>query len=72
MQEINKGRYTPQFREKSFTAPDLPLGTLAKKTIGLRLPVEHDRIVRSIPDMQVWLRRVVRDALIKDGLIGDR
>jgi hypothetical protein len=44
---------------------------LSKKAIAVKLPVDVDKAVRSVPHMAAWLRRVISEAaqreLIKDG-----
>ena len=48
-----------------------PLGDspLAADAVGVRLPVEVDAAVRAIPDRADWLRRVITEAVVQEGLI---
>ncbi|MGL5066091.1 MAG: hypothetical protein ACRC62_39480 [Microcoleus sp.] len=41
---------------------------LSKATIQVRLPVEVERIVRSLPNRSAWLRRVIKEAIEREGL----
>jgi hypothetical protein len=48
-----------------------PLGDtpLASDAVSVRLPVEVDAAVRAIPDRAEWLRRVITEAVVREGLI---
>lgn len=48
-----------------------PLGDspLAADAVGVRLPVDVDAAVRAIPDRADWLRRVITEAVVREGLI---
>jgi len=48
-----------------------PLGDspLAAEAVSVRLPVEVDAAVRSIPDRADWLRRVITEAVEREELL---
>ncbi|MGG6298139.1 hypothetical protein ACQ4M4_27410 [Leptolyngbya sp. AN02str] len=52
---------TEGFKAQQFApAPDVPKGVeLADKAICVKLPIDVDAWVRSLPDKSVWLRRVI-------------
>jgi hypothetical protein len=47
-----KQKLKPQYGDKA----------LSSKTVALRLPVEVDEFVRSLPNRTEWLRRAIADA----------
>ena len=51
-----------------------PLGDspLAADAVAVRLPTEVDAVVRAIPDRADWLRRVITEAVVQEGLIQDK
>jgi hypothetical protein len=62
---------TPKFKAQQFQPQGEVNGSLSNKAIGIKLPVETDEVVRSLPLKVVWLRRVITEAaqreLMKDG-----
>lgn len=55
---------TPEFLKKQFKPQgEIPPGTvLADKPVSVKLPVEIDVAVRSLPKSSEWLRRVICEA----------
>lgn len=41
-------------------------GEVAKKTIGVKLPVEIDTWVRSLPNRAEWLREAIAEKYLKE------
>ena len=59
---------TDVFLDKQFKRQGVLEGTLAAKSMSVRLPIEVDKAVRSLPNRTDWIRQVVIDAAKKDGL----
>jgi hypothetical protein len=62
---------TPEFKAQQFQPQGEINSPLSSKAIGIKLPVEVDEVVRSLPQKAEWLRRVITEAaqreLMKDG-----
>ena len=71
MPKGNRGPKAQEFLDRQFKAQGEVTQALSKKAIAVKLPVDVDGAVRSIPNMAAWLRRVIVDAaqreLMKDG-----
>lgn len=61
----------PEFKEKQFKRSDGTTEPLAEKILAVRVSVEVDEVVRSLPQKAAWLRRIITEAaqreLMKDG-----
>jgi hypothetical protein len=58
----NPNPIMPQkFVEGKFTRIDGE-GVLAERTVQVRLDKDVEKLVRSLPNMSVWIRRVIREA----------
>jgi hypothetical protein len=62
---------TPEFKAQQFKPQGEVNGTLSSKTIGIKLPVEIDEVVRFLPNKAVWLRRVIIEAARRELIEGD-
>jgi hypothetical protein len=71
MPKGNRGPKSKEFIEQQFKAQGEITTDLSKKAIAVKLPVDVDGVVRSVPNMAAWLRRVITEAaqreLIQDG-----
>lgn len=63
-------KQTEEFLEKRFKPQGEVSGELAKKAIGVKLPVEIDQAVRALPDTSAWLRRVITEAAQRELIQG--
>lgn len=59
---------TDKFLEKQFKRQGTTEGALAPKSFSIRLPIELDAVVRSLPNRTEWIRRAIIAAAEKDGL----
>jgi hypothetical protein len=62
---------TPEFKAQQFKPQGEVNGPLSNKAIGIKLPVEIDEVVRSLPNKAVWLRRVISEAAQRELIQGD-
>jgi hypothetical protein len=46
-----------------------PYGNLASRAAQVRLPEQIDQAIRTVDDLSGWLRRVITEAAIREGLI---
>jgi hypothetical protein len=53
---------TPEFKAQQFKPQGEVIGQLSNKAIGIKLPVEIDQVVRSLPNKAAWLRQVITEA----------
>jgi hypothetical protein len=53
---------TPEFKAQQFQPQGEVNGPLSNKAIGIKLPVEIDEVVRSLPNRSAWLRQVITEA----------
>jgi hypothetical protein len=71
MPKGNRGPKAKEFIEQQFKAQGEITTDLSKKAIAVKLPIDIDGAVRSIPNMAAWLRRVITEAaqreLMKEG-----
>ncbi len=51
-----------EFKEKQFKRSDETTEPLADKTLAVRVPIDVDAMVRSLPNKSAWLRRIIVDA----------
>jgi hypothetical protein len=62
---------TTEFEQNQFKRADETTEPLAEKLLCVRLTQSVDEAVRSLPNMSVWVRKVITEAaqreLIKDG-----
>jgi hypothetical protein len=62
---------TPEFERNKFRRADGDSEPLADKLLSVRLTKSVDEAVRSLPNMSLWVRRVLSEAvqreLMKDG-----
>lgn len=65
-----KRQFSPEFMERILTRPD---GTepLSSKLTQVRLSPESTAALDALPNKSLWLRRVIAQAAIADGLIKD-
>jgi hypothetical protein len=61
---------TPEFKAQQFKPQGEVNGQLSSKAIGIKLPVEIDEVVRSLPNKAEWLRRIIAEAAQRE-LMGD-
>ena len=67
---VNKvGGAKPTRKQQHLGGRFQPLGDSPLAPVAVRLPMEVDAVVRAIPDRAEWLRRVIRDAAVQEGLI---
>jgi hypothetical protein len=59
---------TDEFLDKQFKRQGLVDGALAPKSFSVRLPVDLDKAVRSLPNPTEWVRKAIIAAAEKDGL----
>jgi hypothetical protein len=61
----------PEFKAQQFKPQGEVNSPLSNKAIGIKLPVEIDEAVRSLPHKALWLRHVISEAakreLMRDG-----
>jgi hypothetical protein len=57
---------TEDFKRHWYQAQGNIEGELSKKAIAVKLPVDVDGVVRSIPNMAAWLRRVITEAAVRE------
>jgi hypothetical protein len=62
---------TPEFKAQQFQPQGEVNGPLSNKAIGIKLPVEIDEVVRSLPQKALWLRRVITEAAQRELMKGD-
>jgi hypothetical protein len=62
---------TPEFKAQQFKPQGEVHGPLSNKAIGIKLPVEIDEVVRSLPQKALWLRRVITEAAQRELMKGD-
>jgi hypothetical protein len=62
---------SPEFKAQQFKPQGEVNGPLSNKAIGIKLPVEIDKAVRSLPNKAVWLRRVIIEAARRELIEGD-
>jgi hypothetical protein len=62
---------TPEFKAQQFKPQGEVNGPLSNKAIGIKLPVEIDEVVRSLPHKAEWLRRVITEAAQRELMKGD-
>jgi hypothetical protein len=62
---------TPEFKAQQFHPQGEVNGPLSNKTIGIKLPVEIDGVVRSLPQKALWLRRVITEEAQRELMKGD-
>jgi hypothetical protein len=71
MPKGNRGTKAKEFIEQQFKPQGEVTNELSKKAIAVKLPIDIDGAVRSIPNMSAWLRCVIIEAaqreLMKDG-----
>jgi hypothetical protein len=70
MPKGNRGPKAKEFIEQQFRPQGEITSDLSKKAIAVKLSVDVDKVVRSVPHMAAWLRRVITEAaqreLMKD------
>lgn len=57
-----KRPFAPEFVARQIPRQGDAVGPLAPRMTAVRLPVEVDRIVHSVPEKAAWLRRVITEA----------
>ncbi|NER27380.1 MAG: hypothetical protein F6J89_07025 [Symploca sp. SIO1C4] len=60
---------TPGFVVGKFARSDAGKVQLSKKNLQVKLDIDCDQAVRKMSDRSAWLRRVIREALVKEGLL---
>lgn len=48
---------------------ETPYGKLASKPAQVRLPEQVEEAIRGVDNLSEWLRRVITEAAIKEGLL---
>jgi hypothetical protein len=71
MPKGNRGPKAKEFIEQQFKAQGEITTDLSKKAIAVKLPVDVDVVVRSVPHMAAWLRRVITEAAQRELIQGD-
>jgi hypothetical protein len=71
MPKGNRGPKAKEFIEQQFKAQGEITTDLSKKAIAVKLPVDVDVVVRSVPNMAAWLRRVITEAAQRELIQGD-
>lgn len=68
---MSKRKLSPEFLAHQVPRQGDVTGPLAPRMTAVRLPVDIDQVVYSLPEKAAWLRRVITEAaqreLMKDG-----
>lgn len=60
---------TQRFLDGQGKPVETPYGKLASKPAQVRLPEQVDEAIRSVDNLSDWLRRVITEAAIAEGLL---